>query len=155
VSEKALACSLRAGVGGAARLILVDTKYEFGFDEKGAIVSPTRSTHRQQPYWVSASYPARSPRASRPRRWIRISSAAGSERCDLKDPIPEIPREMCCRPRKYVTSTEQLDRQELALPDLSVRRSPASAQLEGKIFRQGRVARALNARKAARRGSEL
>jgi phosphoribosylaminoimidazole-succinocarboxamide synthase len=61
VSDKALALfacgrELAAGRG----LILVDTKYEFGFDDKGAIVLADEvHTPDSSRYWLSASYAAR------------------------------------------------------------------------------------------------
>src|SRR2546430_9119858 len=61
VSDKALAL-FACGRETAARrgLILVDTKYEFGFDEKGAIVLADEvHTPDSSRYWMWASYQAR------------------------------------------------------------------------------------------------
>src|SRR5262249_21435111 len=125
VSEKALAL-FACGRDIAARqgLILVDTKYEFGFDEKGAIVLADEvHTPDSSRYWLPATYAQRLADGKPPdtrdkdfvRRWV-------SERCDpYKDPIPEIPGEVILQAAaKYVDVYEQLTGQQLALPDLSV-----------------------------------
>src|SRR5262249_4515130 len=95
VSEKAMAL-FACGRELAARqgLILVDTKYEFGFDEKGGIVLaeevPPPDSSR---YWLASTYDERFAAGAPPdpldkdfvRRWV-------AERCDpYKDPIPPIP----------------------------------------------------------------
>ena len=77
-------------------LILVDTKYEFGFDGDGAIVLADEvHTPDSSRYWKQGSYADRLAGAKEPegldkeflRLWI-------SDRCDpYKDPIPEIPDE--------------------------------------------------------------
>ena len=74
-------------------LILVDTKYEFGFDETGAIVLADEiHTPDSSRYWLAGSYPARfAGRRARPRRFdkdfVRRWVAA---RCDpYSDPIPD------------------------------------------------------------------
>ena len=57
VADKALAL-FAGGAETAARqgLILVDTKYEFGFDEKGAIVLADEvHTPDSSRYWLSAA----------------------------------------------------------------------------------------------------
>jgi phosphoribosylaminoimidazole-succinocarboxamide synthase len=125
VSEKALAL-FACGREIAARrgLILVDTKYEFGFDEKGAIVLADEvHTPDSSRYWLSKSYQARVAAGEPPdtldkdfiRRWV-------AARCDpYKDPVPEIPAEVILEAAgKYVDVYEQLTGQELALPDRSV-----------------------------------
>src|SRR5215467_15125026 len=61
VSDKALAL-FAFGREMAARqgLMLVDTKYEFGFDAKGAIVLADEvHTPDSSRYWLAATYPAR------------------------------------------------------------------------------------------------
>src|SRR5207237_5585153 len=61
VSEKALAL-FACGREMAARqgLILVDTKYEFGFDERGAIVLADEvHTPDSSRYWLASTYPER------------------------------------------------------------------------------------------------
>ena len=125
VSEKALAL-FACGREIAARqgLILVDTKYEFGFDEKGAIVLADEvHTPDSSRYWLSASYPAKLAEGTPPdtldkdlvRRWV-------AARCDpYKDPIPEIPQEVILQAAAtYIDVYEKLTGREFALPDLSV-----------------------------------
>jgi phosphoribosylaminoimidazole-succinocarboxamide synthase len=124
VSEKALAL-FACGRELAARrgLILVDTKYEFGFDENDAIVLADEvHTPDSSRYWLSGSYPARFATGEPPdtldkdfiRRWV-------AERCDpYAGPIPEIPPEVILQAcSKYVEVYEQLVGQELQLPDLA------------------------------------
>ena len=75
-------------------LILVDTKYEFGFDKDGRItVADELHTPDSSRYWRQASYDERLAAGEEPegldkeflRLWVR-------ERCDpYKDPIPDIP----------------------------------------------------------------
>jgi phosphoribosylaminoimidazole-succinocarboxamide synthase len=125
VSEKALAL-FACGRETAARqgLILVDTKYEFGFDENGSIVLADEiHTPDSSRYWLSASYPARFAEGAPPdtldkdfvRRWV-------AARCDpYKDPIPEIPQEVILQAAAtYIDVYEKLTGREFALPDLSV-----------------------------------
>jgi phosphoribosylaminoimidazole-succinocarboxamide synthase len=73
---------------------LFDTKYEFGFDENGAIVLADEvHTPDSSRYWLLASYSARFAAGEPPdtldkdfiRRWV-------AARCDpYKDQFPEIP----------------------------------------------------------------
>ena len=98
VSDKALAL-FACGRETAARrgLILVDTKYEFGFDEKGAIVLADEvHTPDSSRYWLQDSYERCFESGARPdsfdkdvvRTWVNA-------RCNpYKDPIPEISREL-------------------------------------------------------------
>tara|TARA_Y100000588_G_scaffold260994_1_gene275577 strand:+ start:3147 stop:4124 length:978 start_codon:yes stop_codon:yes gene_type:complete len=77
-------------------LILVDTKYEFGFDPDGRIiVADELHTPDSSRYWKQESYAERLSATQEPegldkeflRLWVR-------ERCDpYKDPIPDIPEE--------------------------------------------------------------
>jgi phosphoribosylaminoimidazole-succinocarboxamide synthase len=125
VSHKALALFAR-GRERAARqgLILVDTKYEFGFDERGAIVLADEvHTPDSSRYWLAASYPARFAAGEPPqtldkdfiRRWV-------AERCDpYREAIPEIPQEVVLQAAAtYVDVYEKLTGEKFALPDLSV-----------------------------------
>jgi phosphoribosylaminoimidazole-succinocarboxamide synthase len=125
VSQKALALFAR-GRERAARqgLILVDTKYEFGFDERGAIVLADEvHTPDSSRYWLAASYPTRFAAGEPPetldkdfiRRWV-------AERCDpYREPIPEIPQEVVLRAAAtYVDVYEKLTGERFALPDLMV-----------------------------------
>ncbi|MBV9552824.1 MAG: phosphoribosylaminoimidazolesuccinocarboxamide synthase [Alphaproteobacteria bacterium] len=95
VSALALALFARGREMAAARgLILVDTKYEFGFDRDGRIVLADEiHTPDSSRYWFAASYPTRFAAAEPPeafdkdvlRRWV-------AARCDpYKDDIPAIP----------------------------------------------------------------
>ncbi|HEY8439821.1 MAG TPA: phosphoribosylaminoimidazolesuccinocarboxamide synthase [Xanthobacteraceae bacterium] len=135
VSEKALALFACGRALAAKRgLILVDTKYEFGFDEKGAIVLADEvHTPDSSRYWLSATYPARFGAGEPPdtldkdfiRRWV-------AARCDpYKDPIPEIPPNVILdAAAKYVGVYEQLTGCALDLPDATV---PPLARIRGKL----------------------
>jgi len=125
VSEKALAL-FACGREIAARrgLILVDTKYEFGFDEKGAIVLADEvHTPDSSRYWLSSTYPARFAAGEPPdtldkdfvRRWV-------AARCDpYAGPIPEIPPEVVLQASAtYIDVYEKVTGQAFALPDLSI-----------------------------------
>jgi phosphoribosylaminoimidazole-succinocarboxamide synthase len=125
VSEKALAL-FACGREMAARqgLILVDTKYEFGFDANGSIVLADEvHTPDSSRYWVAASFPARFAAGEAPetldkdfiRRWV-------AERCDpYTDPIPEIPAEIILQASAtYIGVYEKLTGREFELPDLSI-----------------------------------
>jgi phosphoribosylaminoimidazole-succinocarboxamide synthase len=135
VSEKALALFACGRALAAKRgLILVDTKYEFGFDEKGAIVLADEvHTPDSSRYWLSATYPARFAAGEPPdtldkdfvRRWV-------AARCDpYKDPIPEIPPDVILdAAARYVGVYEQLTGCALDLPDASV---PPLARIRGNL----------------------
>jgi phosphoribosylaminoimidazole-succinocarboxamide synthase len=135
VSEKALALFACGRALAAKRgLILVDTKYEFGFDEKGAtVLADEVHTPDSSRYWLSASYQARFAAGEPPdtldkdfiRRWV-------AARCDpYKDSIPEIPREVILEAAgKYVDVYQQLTGQELELPNLSV---PPLTRIRGNL----------------------
>lgn len=105
-------------------LILVDTKYEFGFDDKGNIVLADEiHTPDSSRYWVAASYPARFAAGEKPesldkdfiRNWVVV-------RCDpYKDKIPEIPREVILQAAEvYIKAYETITGQEFQLPDLTI-----------------------------------
>ena len=98
VTERAHALFARGREMAAARgLILVDTKYEFGFDEAGNIILADEiHTPDSSRYWFADSYPACFAAGEAPqsfdkdfvRSWV-------TARCDpYKDPIPEIPRDI-------------------------------------------------------------
>ena len=135
VSEKALALFACGRVLAAKRgLILVDTKYEFGFDEKGAIVLADEvHTPDSSRYWLSATYPAHFAAGEPPdtldkdfvRRWV-------AARCDpYKDPIPEIPPDVILdAAARYVGVYEQLTGCALDLPDATV---PPLARIRGNL----------------------
>ena len=125
VSENALALFACGRELAAKRgLILVDTKYEFGFDENGAIVLADEvHTPDSSRYWLLASYSARFAAGEPPdtldkdfiRRWV-------AARCDpYKDQFPEIPPDVILEAAaKYVNLYEQLTGQELELPEATV-----------------------------------
>jgi phosphoribosylaminoimidazole-succinocarboxamide synthase len=125
VSDKALAL-FACGRETAARqgLILVDTKYEFGFDPKGAIVLADEvHTPDSSRYWLASSYPARFAAGAPPdtldkdfiRRWV-------AARCDpYAEPIPDIPQDVILQAAAtYIDVFEKVTGREFALPDLSV-----------------------------------
>ena len=125
VSQNALALFACGRELAAKRgLILVDTKYEFGFDENGAIVLADEvHTPDSSRYWLLASYSARFAAGEPPdtldkdfiRRWV-------AARCDpYKDQIPEIPPDVILEAAaRYVNLYEQLTGQELELPEATV-----------------------------------
>ena len=102
-------------------LILVDTKYEFGFDAAGRIVLADEiHTPDSSRYWIAASYQHRFAAGEPPesldkdfvRRWV-------SERCDpYREPIPEIPRDVVLEAaRLYIGVFETITGQSFALPE--------------------------------------
>jgi phosphoribosylaminoimidazole-succinocarboxamide synthase len=135
VSETALALFAR-GREMAARcgLILVDTKYEFGFDQDGRIfLADEIHTPDSSRYWFAASYPSRFDAGERPesfdkdfiRSWV-------VQRCDpYKDEIPEIPREMVLETaRVYISAYEQITGRAFDLPDPSM---PVLQRIRGNL----------------------
>src|SRR5262249_19437930 len=125
VSQKALAL-FAFGSEMAARqgLILVDTKYEFGFDADGAIILADEiHTPDSSRYWLAESYPERFAAGAPPdaldkdfiRRWV-------AARCDpYTGPIPEIPQGVILQAAAtYVDVYEKVTGLEFALPELSV-----------------------------------
>ncbi|MEI9983127.1 MAG: phosphoribosylaminoimidazolesuccinocarboxamide synthase [Aliidongia sp.] len=98
VTERAHALFARGREMAAARgLILVDTKYEFGFDEAGNIILADEiHTPDSSRYWFDESYQRRFEAGEAPqsfdkdfvRSWV-------TARCDpYKDAIPDIPRDI-------------------------------------------------------------
>jgi phosphoribosylaminoimidazole-succinocarboxamide synthase len=101
-------------------LILVDTKYEFGFDAEGRIILADEiHTPDSSRYWFAASYPERFAAGTPPesfdkdfiRRWV-------TARCDpYKDDLPEIPAEIVLEAaRIYVEVFEAITGQDFPLP---------------------------------------
>ncbi|MBL6456803.1 phosphoribosylaminoimidazolesuccinocarboxamide synthase [Belnapia sp. T6] len=101
-------------------LILVDTKYEFGFDEAGRIILADEiHTPDSSRYWFAGSYPARFEAGEAPesfdkdfiRRWV-------TARCDpYKDELPEIPTEIVLEAaRIYISVFETITGQDFPLP---------------------------------------
>lgn len=105
-------------------LILVDTKFEFGIDESGAIVLADEIlTPDSSRYWKAASYEARLAAGEEPesldkeflRLWVRAH-------CDpYKEPIPEIPPEKLIEfAEKYIALYETVTGQAFDYSDQSV-----------------------------------
>jgi phosphoribosylaminoimidazole-succinocarboxamide synthase len=105
-------------------LILVDTKYEFGFDTDGAIVLADEiHTPDSSRYWLVQSYQSRFERGEPPesldkdfvRRWV-------TARCDpYDDAIPSIPREIVAEAaRLYVEVFETITGHSFDFPDPAI-----------------------------------
>ena len=125
VCTKALALFARGREMAAARgLILVDTKYEFGFAPDGSIVLADEiHTPDSSRYWFAETYPARFEAGTAPQSFdkdfVRSWVVA---RCDpYKDEIPEIPREIVLQAADiYVNVFAAITGQPLSLPDPAV-----------------------------------
>jgi phosphoribosylaminoimidazole-succinocarboxamide synthase len=137
VSHLALALFER-GREIAARhgLILVDTKYEFGFDADGAIVLADEiHTPDSSRYWLAESYPRRFDAGEPPesvdkdvvRRWV-------AARCDpYRDSIPPLPREVVAEAaRLYVEVFETITGRAFEYPDPS---TPILARIRANLAR--------------------
>ncbi len=121
VSDKALALFARGQKMAAERgLILVDTKYEFGFDEAGNILLADEiHTPDSSRYWFAGSYPQRFAAGERPesfdkdfvRSWV-------TARCDpYNDAIPDIPGDVVLQAaRVYIEAGETITGQPFAVP---------------------------------------
>ena len=101
-------------------LILVDTKYEFGFDTDGSIVLADEiHTPDSSRYWFAESYPARFAADEKPesfdKDFVRSWVVA---RCDpYVDPIPEIPDEINLEAaRIYISVYETITGEPFPLP---------------------------------------
>jgi phosphoribosylaminoimidazole-succinocarboxamide synthase len=122
VSARALALFARGREIAAQRgLILVDTKYEFGFDAEDAIVLADEiHTPDSSRYWFAGSYSERFAAGTAPQSFdkdfVRSWVVA---RCDpYKDAIPEIPREIVLEAaRIYVEVYEAITGEAFAMPD--------------------------------------
>jgi len=104
-------------------LILVDTKYEFGFDKDGRIILADEiHTPDSSRYWFLESYGRRFAAGERPesfdKDFVRSWVVA---RCDpYKDPIPEIPRDVVLEAaRIYISVFETITGRTFPLPDAS------------------------------------
>lgn len=117
-------------------LILVDTKYEFGFDTAGAIVLADEiHTPDSSRYWLADSYAARFAAGEPPdtldkdfvRRWVAAS-------CDpYRDPIPPIPHEIVAEAaRLYVEAFERVTGRQFDYPDPAV---PLLARIRANLAR--------------------
>jgi len=103
-------------------LILVDTKYEFGFDVAGRIVLADEiHTPDSSRYWFAETYEARFNAGERPdsfdKDFVRSWVVA---RCDpYKDEIPEIPQDIILEAaRIYIEVFEKITGKSFAYPDL-------------------------------------
>ena len=105
-------------------LILVDTKYEFGFDSDGAIVLADEiHTPDSSRYWLAQSYRSLFERGEPPesldkdfvRRWV-------TARCDpYHDAIPSIPREIVAEAAQlYVEVFETITGRRFDFPDPAI-----------------------------------
>ncbi len=125
VREKALMLFARGQkVAHSRGLILVDTKYEFGFDEDGSIVLADEiHTPDSSRYWLAESYKHRFEAGQPPDRldkdFIRSWVA---ERCDpYKDEIPEIPPDVILGAAAvYINAYEKITGKSFALPDPNI-----------------------------------
>jgi phosphoribosylaminoimidazole-succinocarboxamide synthase len=117
-------------------LILVDTKYEFGFDRAGQIILADEvHTPDSSRYWLAKSYAERFAIGEPPesldkdfvRRWV-------VERCDpYRDPIPEIPRNVILEAaRVYIEVFETITGQSFVLPDPAI---PVLARIRANLAR--------------------
>jgi phosphoribosylaminoimidazole-succinocarboxamide synthase len=117
-------------------LILVDTKYEFGFDRDGQIILADEvHTPDSSRYWLTESYEERFAVGEPPvsldkdfvRRWV-------VERCDpYRDPIPEIPRSVILEAaRVYIEVFETITGQSFVLPDPDI---PVLARIRANLAR--------------------
>ena len=125
VSELALGLFARGReIAAKHGLILVDTKYEFGFDSVGHIVLADEiHTPDSSRYWLAESYRRRLSAGEPPesldkdfvRRWV-------TARCDpYRDPIPPVPREVVAEAaRLYVEVFETITGQQFDPPDPAV-----------------------------------
>jgi phosphoribosylaminoimidazole-succinocarboxamide synthase len=127
VGELALGLFARGREIAAERgLILVDTKYEFGFDAAGRIILADEiHTPDSSRYWLRDTYEQRFAAELPPenldkdfvRRWV-------SERCDpYRDPIPAIPRDIILEAaRIYIDVYETITGESFVVsqPDIPV-----------------------------------
>jgi len=121
VSGIALTLFARGREMAAARgLILVDTKYEFGFDGDGRIVLGDEiHTPDSSRYWFAETYPARFAAGEPPeafdkdvlRRWV-------AARCDpYRDEIPAIPPQVIGETAAvYIDAYERITGESFAVP---------------------------------------
>ena len=134
-TETALALFARGREMAARRgLILVDTKYEFGFDGDGKIILADEiHTPDSSRYWFAGSYRQRFEVGERPESFDKdfVRSWVAS-RCDpYKDAIPEIPRDMVLETaRVYISAYEQITGCAFDLPDPKV---PVLERIRGNL----------------------
>lgn len=122
VSRMALALFARGREIAARRgLILVDTKYEFGWADDGSIVLGDEiHTPDSSRYWRADSYPERFAAGQPPERFDKDAIRTWvTARCDpYRDPIPDIPDEVVLDAAVvYATAGETLTGEPVQLPD--------------------------------------
>ena len=137
VSERALRLFARGReIAREHGLILVDTKYEYGFDPAGDIVLADEiHTPDSSRYWLAESYQRRFAAGEPPesldkdfvRRWV-------SARCDpYRDPIPEIPGEIVAEAaRLYIEVFETITGRRFDFPDPGI---PLLARIRANLAR--------------------
>ena len=125
VSKLALALFARGrAIADERGLILVDTKYEFGFDAKGRIILADEiHTPDSSRYWIRDSYQRLFAAGDPPetldkdflRRWV-------TARCDpYRDPLPEIPKDVVLEAaRIYIDAFETITGQTFVMPQPDV-----------------------------------
>ncbi|MBV9859469.1 MAG: phosphoribosylaminoimidazolesuccinocarboxamide synthase [Alphaproteobacteria bacterium] len=121
VSATALALFARGRERAGERgLILVDTKYEFGFERDGRLILADEiHTPDSSRYWFRDSYPARFAAGEPPesfdkdvlRRWV-------GARCDpYREPVPPIPPEMIVETASvYIAAYERITGESFVPP---------------------------------------
>lgn len=121
VERAALALFTRGReIAAAHGLILVDTKYEFGYDENGVLtIADEIHTPDSSRYWLADTYQERLEQGLEPdsldkeflRLWI-------SSRCDpYNEPIPEIPDETLIDfSARYIDLYEKISGQTFEIP---------------------------------------
>jgi len=136
-SELALALFARGREIASERgLILVDTKYEFGFDKGGRIILADEiHTPDSSRYWIGDSYEPRFAAGEPPesldkdfvRRWVMA-------RCDpYRDPLPEIPGDIILEAaRIYIEVFETITGQRFDLPPPEI---PVLARIRANLAR--------------------
>jgi len=137
VSQLALALFARGRAIAERRgLILVDTKYEFGFDATGQIILADEiHTPDSSRYWLRDSYEHRFLAGEPPetldkdflRRWV-------TARCDpYRDPIPVIPPDVILETaRIYIDAFETITGQPFEMPRTEV---PALERIRANLAR--------------------
>ncbi len=117
-------------------LILVDTKYEFGFDEAGAItLGDEIHTPDSSRYWFADSYPSRVAAGQRPesfdKDYVRSWVVA---RCDpYRDAVPPIPDAIRLEAaRLYIEAFERITGRVLELPDPAL---PIAERIRARLAR--------------------
>jgi phosphoribosylaminoimidazole-succinocarboxamide synthase len=117
-------------------LILVDTKYEFGFDAAGRVILADEiHTPDSSRYWLRDSYERHFAAGEPPetldkdfvRRWV-------TARCDpYRDPLPEIPSDIILEAaRIYIDAFEAVTGQPFDMPPADI---PVLARIRANLAR--------------------